>query len=291
MEMDFDKEIDAMLRKAQRDAPVLVGDFASSRHLDADEISAFAENAMPEKSRALQMAHLADCNRCRKILSDVLVMNSEASPAVASPGVITIAERAPWYRHLFLFPNLAYVMGSLVLIFSAFLGYTIYQRSSDGQMAISQATAPAETKGGPNFQEQSPLEYGEAAASNSAANSMANTSVATNGGSSNSNALVGRAAERGPMDAGRAPENNFTLDGVDSGQPLAAAPPPPTATKPSLAEPSARDDAAKEKTENKISVDVTTGDIAKRDSTVSNQQQYQLQIGRASCRERVSGSV
>src|SRR5690349_787079 len=144
MEVDFDKEIDAMLRKAQRDAPVLIGDFTSSRHLDANEISAFAENAMPEKSRSLHMAHLADCDRCRKILSNVLVMNSEAAPATTSPGVITIAERAPWYKRLFLFPNLAYVMGSLVLIFSAFLGYTILQKSRDGSATISQATGPAE---------------------------------------------------------------------------------------------------------------------------------------------------
>src|SRR5215203_4946701 len=106
MDQDFDKEIDTLLRKAHGDSPVLVGDFARSRHLDADEISAFAENAMPENSRALYTAHMADCDRCRKILSDVLVMNSEAAPIAASPGVITIAERStPWYKRLFLFPN------------------------------------------------------------------------------------------------------------------------------------------------------------------------------------------
>src|SRR5688500_8342144 len=118
MEIDFDKEIDTLMRKAHRDPPDLSGK-STSRHLDADEISAFAENAMPEGSRALYSVHLADCDRCRKILSNLLVMNSEALPAATSPGVITIAERAlPWHKRLLLFPNLAYLMGSLVLIFA-----------------------------------------------------------------------------------------------------------------------------------------------------------------------------
>src|SRR5688572_15612205 len=138
MEVDFDKEIDTLLRKAQRDGPVYVGDFASPGHLDADQISAFAENAMPEKSRALYSAHMADCDRCRKILSNVLMMNAEVIPATESPGAITIAERTgqPWYKRLFLFPNLAYVMGGLVLVFSGFLGYTVIQRSGQGSASI-----------------------------------------------------------------------------------------------------------------------------------------------------------
>src|SRR5688572_31060232 len=134
MELDFDKEIDAILRKAHRDGPVLVGDFANTHHLDADEISAFAENAMPENSRALYSAHLADCDRCRKILSNLLVMNAEAAPAAASPSVGTnaVSTGQPWYRQLFLFPNLAYVMGSLVLIFGGFFAFSVIQNSRMG---------------------------------------------------------------------------------------------------------------------------------------------------------------
>ena len=89
MELDFDKEIDAILRNARRDSPAM----PDSRHLDVDEISAFAENAMPEKSRSLYAAHMADCDRCRKILSNTLVLNAEAVPVAAtSLSAITIAE-------------------------------------------------------------------------------------------------------------------------------------------------------------------------------------------------------
>src|SRR5688500_9210191 len=143
MELDFDKEIDALLRKTRRDGPVYVGDIASP-HLDADELSAFAENAMPEKSRTLHMAHLADCDRCRKILSNLLVMNAEAAPAAASPSVGTnaVSTGQPWYRQLFLFPNLAYVMGSLVLIFRGVCASSVIE---DSPVAIEllDAHAPA----------------------------------------------------------------------------------------------------------------------------------------------------
>jgi hypothetical protein len=277
MEVDFDKEIDAMLRRAQRDAPVLVGDVASPRHLDADEISAFAENAMPEKSRALYMAHLADCDRCRKILSNLLVMNSEAAPVKTSPGVITIAERAPWYKRLFLFPNLAYVMGGLVLIFSAFLGYTIFQNSGGGDITVSQATAPAVTKGGPNFQEEPTYPAESESAANTMTNSAANIS-APNASSSNASAsAVGRSeTERGPA-AGTKPADEFAITPSDSSaDTTAAAPPPPSAKQqPLLAEPSVSRDreAAKEKDEKAAA---TSGYNAKNDSSISARQQTQL---------------
>ena len=284
MEVDFDKEIDAMLRKAQRDAPVLVGDLTSSRHLDADEISAFAENAMPEKSRALHMAHLADCDRCRKILSNLLVMNSEAAPATTSPSVITIAERTPWYKRLFLFPNLAYVMGSLVLIFSAFLGYTIIQKSGEGTATISQATAPAETKGGPSFQNDLPLQEG-AASANTMANSAANMSSAPNSLSSNSNAsALGRTDnQRGPAADMKAAENNFANDGVGAVSESVTVTPPAAATQPTLSEPKAARDkdeaAAKEKTKSQTTVDVVGAmDAQKNDLPLNGRQMSQLQL-------------
>src|SRR5688572_10159473 len=224
MELDFDKEIDALLRRARRDGPVLVGDVASP-HLDADELSAFAENAMPEKSRTLHMAHLADCDRCRKILSNLLLMNAEAVPAAAPVSAITIAERAvqPWYRQLFLFPNLAYVMGSLVLIFGGFLAFSVIQNSRMGDTAlVSQAPEPEITRGGPNFQGEPSLED-----TNSTANTSAN--VATTGIPSvaaNTNSAI--APESSPRNVG-ARENNFVLDGDTASDVTAAAAPPPTA--------------------------------------------------------------
>ena len=48
MELEFDKEIDAILRKARSDVGV-----TASNHLDADMMAAFAENALPERAKLL----------------------------------------------------------------------------------------------------------------------------------------------------------------------------------------------------------------------------------------------
>lgn len=128
MEIGFDKEIDAILRKA-RGAEVVT---SPGTHLDADEISAFAENALPDAVRQNYTAHLADCTRCRKFLSNVILLNSEAEIETASSAVpAEIKEvKTPWYRKLFVFPQLAYTMGALVLLFSGFFGYLILQNLS-----------------------------------------------------------------------------------------------------------------------------------------------------------------
>jgi hypothetical protein len=293
MEVDFDKEIDTLLRKAQRDGPVLVGDFAT-QHLDADEISAFAENAMPETSRPLYLAHLAGCDRCRKILSNLLVMNSEVVPAsVAAPGTITIAERStPWYRKLFLFPNLAYVMGSLVLVFAGFLGFTIVRNAGKADL-VSQVAESEPARGGPNFQNES---ADDGAASNSAmtaANSSANTATS---GSAMANANVPRDAialsdERGP--AANRGDNNFGLDGASTDSVMVAPPPPPAAAGQAAPKDlAAGESVAKAKPESKaVAENAPVQEAAKTDSTLKQQypgamNQSQTQSGPMNRNER-----
>ena len=274
MNLDFDKEIDTLLRKTQRDGPVYVGDVVASPHLDADEISAFAENALPEKTRPLYMKHLADCDRCRTLLSNVLRMNAEAAPmaAAASPlPAITIAERGlPWYRKLLLFPNLAYVMGSLVLIFGGFLAFTVIRNASlDGGTMVSQAPEPAETRGGPNFQTEPEFNNADTA-TNSMANMAANSA-------SNSNSSM-RPVSSDPGIAGpRTGDNNFVLDGAEAETGAAAAPAPPpvaAAAQPAPKDVRERDDLALKTKPEAKAADITSADAAKSD--ISKQQQYNI---------------
>lgn len=42
---------------------------ALASHLDADELSAFAENALPVKARLRVTEHLSDCGNCRQTLA------------------------------------------------------------------------------------------------------------------------------------------------------------------------------------------------------------------------------
>ncbi|HEY2848156.1 MAG TPA: hypothetical protein VGI80_10090, partial [Pyrinomonadaceae bacterium] len=103
MELEFDKEMDALLRKARSDT----GATANGKHLDADAISAFAEGASPDAVRKMYTAHFADCDSCRKALSQVALLNDSvamnAAAAAAAPAVTSAAPAAvniPWYRPL-----------------------------------------------------------------------------------------------------------------------------------------------------------------------------------------------
>ncbi|MBC7899457.1 MAG: hypothetical protein H7070_05335 [Saprospiraceae bacterium] len=247
MELEFDKEIDALLRKAQSGRGVLAGDTLKS-HLDADGLAAFAENALPEKTRQFYTAHLADCNSCRKTLSSLILLNSEAEPVTVSPvaAPAVLGASIPWYRKLFLFPNIAYLMGSLVLVFSGFIGYSLLQNSAglsgsevsqvdDGQPA---ARGPNIGFDEPDMSQSSNKAMSAANAMNTAANSMANSAgIMANSSAANANSAPGGSgrAEEAPTNVVTSEtladrDKNLSLDGTDvtSAQPA----PPPVAAAP-----------------------------------------------------------
>lgn len=280
MELDFDKEIDAMLRNARRNGPVYVGDSAASRHLDADEISAFAENAMPEKGRALYTAHLADCDRCRKILSNLLMMNAEGATAASLPGAITIAERdLPWYRKLFLFPNLAYLMGSLVLVFGGFLAFSIIQNSRMGDSAVVTQVSESETRsGGPSFESEPAFsdQYSTNSSANAAAN-VASPNSMTLAANANRSATSGVTGERGPQaETAMRDDRGVSLDGTA----VTTAPAPPAAAlaAPKDADAKERDEQAKGKTEDKLAGNVPQ-EAFKNDAMLQKQPAVGAQSG------------
>ena len=194
MELNFDKEMDALLRQAARSGEVVSTN--PQNHLDADEISAFAENALPEKTRGVYIKHFADCDRCRTILSNTILLNAEAEIETASSAVTAIAPevietKIPWYRKLFLMPNLAYTMGALVLIFGGMLGFLVLQNlNQSGLSNVAQTSANKSAERGPNAAEdQSIYESGESnTAISNAANMMSNTSIAVTNSMTTANA-------------------------------------------------------------------------------------------------------
>ncbi len=166
MELEFDKEIDAILRKT-RPAGGLA---ASSPHLDADVIAAFAENALPERSRTLYVQHLADCDRCRKILSQTISSSDTAvETAAAVPiGAAAAEDSIPWYKAISRTPNLAIAMGGLILVFAGVLGFLIMQNNRDSASAIvTQVTEQEAQSGGPSVSDIS--DYSASSANSNAA--------------------------------------------------------------------------------------------------------------------------
>ena len=138
MELEFDKEIDAILRKNAR-GPTAAASL-NSAHLEPDEIAAFAENALPANARSFYIKHLADCDRCRTVLSQTISLIPEAEPVAASSvvddSVVNLAEPS-WLQTLFSMPGLATMMGGLVIVFVALLGYMIYQGGFRGKPEVA----------------------------------------------------------------------------------------------------------------------------------------------------------
>lgn len=170
MEVDFDKEIDALLRQDGRGRTITISEF-SAPHLDADDLSAFAENALPDAARKGYMMHLADCDHCRSTLSALVMLNAEAEPvsAVSSVGAIAhvVEKSVPWYKSLFAIQNLAYGMGALLILFTGFIGYTLLQGGGlAGETAMSVANKPQPAA------EQRQTASAANASANIAANSM-----------------------------------------------------------------------------------------------------------------------
>ncbi|MEP6787204.1 MAG: hypothetical protein ABJB40_02140 [Acidobacteriota bacterium] len=182
MELEFDKEIDAILRKARPARGVLVGDDPPNKHLDADVIAAFAEDALPEKAKLLYMEHFADCDKCRKLLSQTILMNTEAVSSVdetASVVAAPVAEiSAPWYQGLFKTQNLALTMGGLVLVFTGVLGYMLLQNQNAAtNESVAKVTESEPPKRSPYDISDSASTAANTASNTNAANAASNTVV------------------------------------------------------------------------------------------------------------------
>lgn len=134
MELEFDNEIDAILRKTRGGgSPSGIG---TGSHLDADAIAAFVENAIPASSKPFYIKHFADCDRCRGILAHAIsiqeaaALSSAAEALLAKP--VSAAARIPWYSRLLRGPNLAVAMGGLLLLFGIGIALLLLQNSQNG---------------------------------------------------------------------------------------------------------------------------------------------------------------
>ncbi|MGI8788673.1 MAG: zf-HC2 domain-containing protein [Pyrinomonadaceae bacterium] len=196
MELNFDKEIDALLRQSAQESEdaFAARDIPHSAHLDADEISAFAENALPEKNRQGCTMHLADCDRCRKILSNLISLNSDSESEIVHAEEKEIgASPIPWYRKLFAFPNLAYTLGALILIFAGLGIFTILQNGDAARNAeVSQISE--QQPNGKGMSSDGGANPAEESRPNAMSNSMSSNTTFNRAAISNSSASVSNSA-------------------------------------------------------------------------------------------------
>jgi hypothetical protein len=194
MREGFDKEIDSLLRRRARSLTEVRsdGDGAPEQgggaHLDADELNAFAEGALPAQARNAVASHLADCERCRGVVVGLaratgFEVASERRAAVAEGSEVAgVAGWRAWLSSLLSPRSLRYASAALALCVVGVVSYVaLYTRTGSGrngaQVALSERRRTEDAK-----------EAAGAAAS-------ANTENANTGINMNAEGTLGRADE------------------------------------------------------------------------------------------------
>ena len=262
MELNFDKEIDAILRRAAQDGENAFsgGKGGGQMHLDADQIAAFAENALPESAKARSTAHLADCDRCRMILSNLIALRAETESEIVhaekeEKTLVGAPPVLPWYRKLFAFPNLAYSLGALALVFGSLIVFTILQGGNDMESTVSQSREkPLDTKSAP-----------AASSANSATDSINNSPSMMTDANGNSNSVY-FSNEAVPHTSTSSTSNTNSSSAAQPVQPA------PVADGVSRTEPTALDTAPVQQEKNELAAK-PVDDSAAADVTQNNKEQ------------------
>lgn len=130
MRDETNNEMDLLLRRLGRRQDIFAPD--AGDHLDADELSAYAENALPAAARARYIEHLADCSRCRE-----LAVQLTASAGVARAAQTTkVLELSGWRKFLaglFSPMVLRYAAPALGLIVVAVIGVMVMRRDQPNE--------------------------------------------------------------------------------------------------------------------------------------------------------------
>jgi len=168
MSSEFDKEIDSLLRDgARRERAAFAGRDAretetradggvlaavtSAAHLDADEQNAYAENALPAATRNAYAAHLADCDVCRRSVTQLalaaglpaqLEERETSTQKKVLPGV-TWRER---FGALFAPRAWRYAVPALALLLVSAGALIVLTRSSRREASLAQRNTEQPTK-------------------------------------------------------------------------------------------------------------------------------------------------
>ena len=157
-------EINLLLRSlAQRERlRPTASESHSEKHLDADELSSYAEQALPAATRARYTSHLADCSSCRKIVSELTAAagNRFREPLVSPDSSAGLIERL----NALLSPRLLrYVVPALAVVIFVVVGWVaLFQsRQTDFVAQNQQANQPVNTPATPSVVAESTTSAGE----------------------------------------------------------------------------------------------------------------------------------
>ena len=176
MKQEINNEIDLLLRRIARgDDGARNGEAQTAEsHLDADEISSYAQNALPAAARARYTEHLTDCATCRKLVTE---LSLSLGTAVADSGERPHEASGFWQRllaSLFSPLVLRYAVPALGVIVVTIVGFVVLRRQGQSEYVAKldqqrEVSSPATPTPSINFSTSQPkmvdrLENGNAQA-------------------------------------------------------------------------------------------------------------------------------
>jgi hypothetical protein len=152
-------EMDRLLRRHARLGGGAVRGTAAAAgggaHMDADEMNAYAEGALPEAARSRYFAHLADCDACRKLVTELTLAataSAEGRERAAAAAAVTPAPSKSWRERLaaLLSPQvLRYAVPALALFAVVIVAIVAMRANKDAAfVAHNEQAAPSSRAGG-----------------------------------------------------------------------------------------------------------------------------------------------
>ena len=125
-----DPQIDVLLRRHAERAK----SNAAIEHLDADELNAFAEGSLPVAARSRFVSHLADCDDCRRLVSQLAisagaVAKAETSGAPATADVSWLEKLGVFFRP----PALRYVAFAAVVVAAVGVAFLVMRQTQQNR--------------------------------------------------------------------------------------------------------------------------------------------------------------
>lgn len=149
-----DSQIDVLLKRYGGHAPT----GAPAEHLDADELNAFAERLVPAAARSRYVSHLAECNACRTLATQLSI--AAGATANAGAGAIETADGSLWQKLTSFFapPMLRYAGFAAVLVVAVGITFLALRNQRDS------APAPVATNEQVNQAQGTAVKQGDQAA-------------------------------------------------------------------------------------------------------------------------------
>ncbi len=188
-------EMDRLLRRHARQSPAALLAFAARNetgrdgearrepdgfaHLDADELSAYAENALPARTRARYTEHLADCDSCRTLVTELTLSSGMVAQLEkqAAPLASTVPARSwrDWMATIFAPAKLRYAASVLAVVGIAAIAFMVFRGGRPAQFETSESQQSQNTPAAQNNDEPPVQNKQTGAEGNANSNSMPTT--------------------------------------------------------------------------------------------------------------------